>query len=53
MPIKPGKKKKSYLVKKIRGYDSKNKFKPGTMSYYTTDRLPDDDLKHILAYLGK
>ena len=53
VPVKPGKKKKSYIARKVRGYDNKNKFKPGTMSYYTTDRLSDEDLKHLIAYLGK
>jgi mono/diheme cytochrome c family protein len=53
--LKPNKKKKLQIARKVRGYDSKNKFKPqaGSMSYYTTDRLSDADLRHILAHLGK
>ena len=52
-PFRPGKKKTATLVRSVRGYDAKLKFKPKTMSYYTTDRLSDDDLKHIVAYLGR
>ncbi len=53
--LKPGKKKSDLILRKVRGYDSRGKFKPeeGTMSYYTNDRLPDRDLKDILAYLGR
>ena len=53
--LKPGKKKKLLIARKVRGYNSKNQFKPqaGSMSYYTTDRLSDADLLHILAHLGK
>ena len=53
--LKPNKKKKLLIARKVRGYDSKNRFKPqaGSMSYYTTDRLSDADLKHIIAHLGK
>lgn len=53
--LKPNKKKKVLIARKVRGYNSKNKFKPetGSMSYYTTDRLSDADLKHIIAHLGK
>ncbi len=53
--LKPGKKKADLIVRKVRGYDSRGKFKPleGTMSYYTNDRLPDGDLKDILAHLAR
>lgn len=53
--LKPNKKKKPLIARKVRGYNSKNQFKPqaGSMSYYTTDRLTDADLRHILAHLGK
>jgi mono/diheme cytochrome c family protein len=53
--LKPNRKKKLLVARKVRGYNSKNQFKPqaGTMSYYTTDRLSDADLRHILAHLGK
>ncbi|MHC4972439.1 MAG: c-type cytochrome [Planctomycetota bacterium] len=53
--LKPNKKKKLLIARKVRGYNSKNKFKPeaGSMSYYTTNRLSDADLKHIIAHLGK
>ena len=51
--IKPRHKKKLLVARKIRGYDKKLKFKPwgGTMSYYTTDRLSDKELRDIIAYL--
>lgn len=51
----PHKKKKRLIARKVRGYNSKNQFKPqaGSMSYYTTDRLSDEDLRHIIAHLGK
>jgi len=53
--LKPNKKKKLLIARKVRGYNSKNQFKPqaGSMSYYTTDRLSDADLRHIIAHLGK
>ncbi|MHC4549030.1 MAG: c-type cytochrome [Planctomycetota bacterium] len=53
--LKPRKKRKQLVARKVRGYDAKNKFKPqtGSMSYYTTDRLPDADLLDIIAYIGK
>jgi len=53
--LKPRGKKTKLIVRKVRGYDAKNKFKPqkGTMAYYRTDRLSDRDLRHILAYAGK
>jgi len=53
--LKPHKKKKLLVARKTRGYDRKLKFKPqdGTMSYYTTDRLSDKDLRDIIAYCGK
>lgn len=53
IPLRPNKKKYAVIVRSVRGYDAKLKFKPKTMSYYTNDRLKDEDLKHILAYLGK
>jgi mono/diheme cytochrome c family protein len=53
--LKPKKKKRLSLARKVRGYDAKGKFKPqgNQMSYFTQDRLSDADLLHILAYLGK
>jgi mono/diheme cytochrome c family protein len=51
--LKPRSKKRDLIARKVRGYDSRRKFKPGAMSYFTTDRLPDADLKHILAHLGR
>jgi mono/diheme cytochrome c family protein len=53
--LKPRKKKRLTLARKVRGYDAKGKFKPqdNQMSYYTQDRLTDAELLHILAYLGK
>jgi mono/diheme cytochrome c family protein len=54
-PFEPGKRKRDQVARKVRGYDAKNAFKPeeGSMSYYTNDRLPDDALRHILAYVAK
>jgi len=48
-------KKKDLILRKVRGYDAKRRFKPqkGTMSYYTTKRLTDKELRDIIAYLGK
>ena len=53
--LKPNRKKKTLILRKVRGYDQKGRFKPrsGTMGYYTTDRLSDADLRHIIAYLGR
>lgn len=53
--LRPHSKQVDAVARKVRGYDAKGKFHPqeGSMSYYTTERLPDDDLRHILAYLGK
>ncbi|HEX5138420.1 MAG TPA: hypothetical protein VFY93_15700 [Planctomycetota bacterium] len=54
-PFEPNKRKLDQVARKVRGYDAKNAFKPeeGSMSYFTNDRLPDDALKHILAYVAK
>lgn len=54
-PFQPARKEKNLVARKVRGYDEKNQFKPqgGTMSYYTTDRLPDEALRHIVAWLGR
>jgi len=54
-PFEPNKRKRDQVARKVRGYDARNAFKPeeGSMSYYTNDRLPDDALKHILAYVAK
>ncbi len=51
----PGKKRKDVLARKLRGYDTKRRFKPeqGTMSYYTQDRLSDEEARDIIAYLGR
>ncbi|MFQ5845710.1 MAG: c-type cytochrome, partial [Planctomycetota bacterium] len=53
--LKPNKKRRVVIARKVRGYDPKGRFKPerGTMSYFTRERLPDEDLRHILAYLGR
>ena len=53
--LKKNYKKKDLILRKVRGYDAKRKFKPykGTMSYYTTNRLTDRELRDIIAYLGK
>ena len=53
IPLPPERKKKDLIARMVRGYDAKRKFKPKTMSYYTTDRLSDADLRHIIAYLGR
>ena len=53
IPLPPKRKKKDLIARTVRGYDAKRKFKPKTMSYYTTERLSDADLKHIIAYLGR
>lgn len=54
-PFEPRKRKRDEVARKVRGYDAKGAFKPeeGSMSYYTNDRLTDEDLKHILAYVAK
>jgi mono/diheme cytochrome c family protein len=54
-PFEPGKRKRDQVARKVRGYDAKNAFRPeeGSMAYYTNDRLPDDALRHILAYVAK
>jgi mono/diheme cytochrome c family protein len=54
-PFEPGKRKRDQVARKVRGYDAKGAFKPeeGSMSYYTNDRLPDEELRHILAYVAK
>jgi mono/diheme cytochrome c family protein len=54
-PFEPGKRKRDQVARAVRGYDAKGAFKPEerSMSYFTNDRLPDEDLKHILAYIGK
>ncbi len=55
--FEPGKRKRDQVARKVRGYDAKGAFKPeaedASMSYFTNDRLSDDDLKHILAYVAK
>ena len=54
-PFEPQRRKKDQVARKVRGYDARGKFKPqeGTMSYYTNDRLPDEELRDILAYVAK
>ncbi|MHC4958346.1 MAG: c-type cytochrome [Planctomycetota bacterium] len=52
-PFRAGRKTKAAIVRAVRGYNSKRKFKPKTMSYYTAERLSDEQLLHIAAYLGK
>jgi mono/diheme cytochrome c family protein len=55
--FEPGKRKRDQVARKVRGYDAKGAFKPeaeeASMSYFTNDRLSDDELKHILAYVAK
>jgi mono/diheme cytochrome c family protein len=53
--FEPGKRKRDQVARAVRGYDAKGAFKPEerSMSYFTTDRLSDEDLKHILTYLAK
>jgi mono/diheme cytochrome c family protein len=53
--LEPNSKKRDLIARKVRGYDAKRKFRPqkGTMSYYTTDRLTDEQLRDIIAFLGK
>ena len=53
--FEPGKRKRDVIARKVRGFDAKGAFKPeeGSMSYFTNDRLSDDDLKHILAHVAK
>jgi len=53
MILKPGKKTKKLIVRKVRGYDAKRRFKPSTMGYFTAASLSDDELRHVLAYLGR
>lgn len=53
IPLPPKRKKKDLIARTVRGYDAKLKFRPKTMSYYTTERLSDADLRHIVAYLGR
>jgi len=54
-PFEPNKRKLDQVARKVRGLNARNAFKPeeGSMSYFTNDRLPDDALKHILAYVAK
>jgi len=51
--FRANKRKKSAVARAIRGYDNKLKFKPKTMSYYSTERLTDEQLRHLVAYLGR
>jgi len=53
--FEPGKRKRDQVARKVRGYDAKGAFKPeeGSMSYFTNDRLSDEALNHILAYIAK
>ncbi len=51
--LKPGKKRKAFIVRKVRGFDAKRRFRPSAMGYYTPERLSDDALRDILAYLGR
>ncbi len=53
--FEPGKRKRDQVARKVRGYDAKGAFKPeeGSMSYFTNDRLSDEEMKHILAYVAK
>jgi mono/diheme cytochrome c family protein len=53
--FEPGKRKRAEVARKVRGFDAKGQFKPeeGSMSYYTNDRLTDEELLDILAYVAK
>jgi len=53
VPLKPGRKRKEEIARKVRGYDSERRFRPGSMSYFTGSRLPDEELRNIVAYLGR
>ncbi|MEM8885303.1 MAG: cytochrome c [Planctomycetota bacterium] len=54
-PLKPNRKRKHIIVRKVRGYNAKRQWKPsrGTMGWYSTERLSDKDLLDIVAYLGR
>lgn len=53
--FKQRKRRVDQIARKVRGYDAKGKFKPqkGQMSYYTLERLSDEELRHVLAAIGK
>jgi len=56
--LKPGRKPKLKVAMKVRGWvekDGKRKFQAnnGMMSFFAKDRLPDEDLLDILAYVGR
>jgi len=52
-PFRAGRKTRAAIVRAIRGYNSKRKFKPKTMSYYTIERLSDKQMLDIAAHLGR
>jgi len=53
--LRPASKSRDAVARKVRGYDAQRRFRPqeGSMSYFTNDRLADEALLDILAYLGK
>ncbi|MCZ6573975.1 MAG: cytochrome c [Planctomycetota bacterium] len=53
--LKKGRKKRLRVAQKVRGYTRKGEFKAnnGMMSFFAIERLPDKDLKDIIAYVGK
>ncbi|MEE8107105.1 MAG: hypothetical protein V3T86_16340 [Planctomycetota bacterium] len=53
--LRKRKRRVDQIARKVRGYDEKSKFKPqkGQMSYYSIERLSDDELRHVLAAIGK
>jgi len=51
--IRPGRKRRAQIARRVRGYTARRRFKPDAMSYYPTHRLSDEQLGDILAYLGR
>ena len=52
--LRKGRKRAALVADSVRGYDEKGRFKPDKgMSYFTQDRLTDEQLKHIVAFVGK
>lgn len=52
--LEPGRKRADLIARKVRGYDARARFKPeGSMSYYTTERLTDAQLRDLIAHLGR
>jgi len=53
--LRKGRYKKAGVAQRVRGYTSPTKFKPEgrQMSFFGKERLSDEDLLDILAYLGR